>query len=408
MRLLNVISVEKAFKIINQSFTALESEEVSLNDAGGRWTAEVIVASEDVPSFERSTVDGYAVRAAETFGAQESLPSVLELAGSVKMGEAAGEIQPGQCCYVPTGGMLPKAANAVVMIEETQELSGIIHIYRQVAPGENMIKRGEDLRQEQQVLPVGRRLRSPELGLLASLGINSVKVVRRPVVGVFSTGDELVPIETQILSPGRVRDSNGIALAYLTKQVGAEAIAGGIIGDSFEDFYMGLSRMLETVDMLVLSGGSSVGDRDFTPAVMQKLSGGELLIEGLAIQPGKPTLLANCNGKPILGLPGHPISALNIYSLFGRALIRRLAGATDEGWRPSVRATLTRNIPSRPGRTDMVRVALSESDQGIKATPVFGRSGLLRTLAEADGIIEVKAESDGLLAGAEVKVYIWD
>lgn len=408
VRLLKVTKVEEALRIIGESFNALEAEEVTLDRAGGRYTAEDVIATEDVPAFDRSTVDGYAVRAAETFGAQESLPSLLELAGTVRMGEKAGEIGPGQCCYVPTGGMLPAGADAVVMIEETEEVEGVVHIYKQVAPGENIIKRGEDLRRRQPVISRGRRLRGPELGLLGSLGISRVKVVRRPLVGVISTGDEVVPVETPSLAPGQIRDANGVALAYLVAQAGADVLGGGIISDSHDAFYLGIKSLLERVDMVVLSGGSSVGTHDFTPTVLRELGGGELLIEGIAVQPGKPTILAKCQGKPVLGLPGHPVSALNIFSLFGRAVLNRLSGAAGEDWRPSVRAVLTRNIPSRPGRTDLVRVVLQKTDGGITATPVFGRSGLLRTLAEADGVIQVEAEADGLAAGEEVEVFIWE
>lgn len=408
MRLLKVTMVEEALKIIWNSFSPLGAEEVALENAGGRCCAEEIIAPEDVPAFDRSTVDGYAVRAAETFGADGSFPSFLELVEKVRMGEKAGKIGAGQCCYVPTGGMLPSGADAVVMVEETEEVEGLVQVFKQVAPGENVIRRGEDLGCGQTVLRRGRKIRGPEVGLLGSLGITRLKVYRRPLVGILSTGDELTPVETPSLKPGQIRDANGVALFYLCRQAGAEALSGGIVSDCYDGFAQAIKSLLTQVDMVVLSGGSSVGTRDHTPEVLRDLSGGELLLEGLAIQPGKPTILAKCDNKPVLGLPGHPVSALNIFSLFGRALINRLSGAADEEWRPSVRAVLTKNIPSRPGRMDLVRVSLQKTDNRITATPIFGRSGLLHTLALADGVIQVDAQLDGLAAGTEVEVFIWE
>ncbi len=408
MRLLKVTLVEEALKLIWDSFSPLGTEEVALENAGGRYCAEEIIAPEDVPAFDRSTVDGYAVRAEETFGADSSFPSFMELTGKVRMGEEAGKIETGQCCYVPTGGMLPAGADAVVMIEETEEVEGLVQIFKQVAPGENVIRRGEDLSRGETVLGRGRKIRGPELGLLASLGITRLKVYRRPLVGILSTGDELTPVETPSLRPGQIRDANGIALFYLSRQAGAEVLSGGIVNDSYDDFVQKIKSLLKQVDMVVLSGGSSVGTRDYTPEVLRDLSGGELLLEGLAIQPGKPTVLAKCENKPVLGLPGHPVSALNIFSLLGRALINRLSGAAGEEWRPSVRAVLTKNIPSRPGRIDLVRVSLQKAGNRITATPIFGRSGLLHTLALADGVVQVDAELDGLAAGTEVEVFIWE
>lgn len=408
MRLLQVTKVEDALGIIWDSFSPLAPEEVALTKAGGRYCAEEVMAVEDVPAFDRSTVDGYAVRAVETFGASGSFPAFLELAGKVRMGEKSGTLHVGQCFYVPTGGMLPVGADAVVMVEETEEGDGLVQIFKQVAPGENIIKRGEDLSRGQTVLRRGQELRGPELGLLGSLGISRLTVFRRPLVGVLSTGDELTPVETQSLKPGQIRDANGVALVYLCEQAGAEVLNGGIIPDCRGTFTQALKSLLAEVDLVVLSGGSSVGTHDYTPEVLKELSGGDLLLEGLAVQPGKPTILAKCGDKPVLGLPGHPVSALIIFSLLGRAIIRRLSGAAGEEWQPSVRAVLTKNVPCCPGRLDLVRVQLEKTDGGVTATPIFGRSGLLHTLALADGVIQVGTELDGLAAGTEVEVFLWD
>jgi molybdopterin molybdotransferase len=408
LRLLKVTAVEDALGIIRASFTSLAAEEIGLINAGGRYLAADVRAPEDVPAFDRSIVDGYAVHAYETFGAQETMPSLLKLTGEVKMGEPAGRIKPGECCYVPTGGMLPPSADAVVMVEYTDILGEEVSIYRQVTPGENLIKRGEDLQSGQIVLAQGKRLRSGETGLLASLGITDIKVVKQPVVGVLSTGSELVPIETPDLPPGKVRDTNSIALMSLCNRLGARTVCGGIVGDSYDQFLSGIKVLLERSDMVVLSGGSSVGTRDYTHSVLKELGMGRLLLEGLAVQPGKPTLLTKVDNKPILGLPGHPVSALNIFSFLGRAILERLSGAGADLPRPYVGAKLARNIPSHPGRTDIVRVSLNSTEAGMTANPVFGRSGLLRTLSEADGVIWIPATSDGLIAGEEVQVYLWE
>ncbi|MEW5783746.1 MAG: gephyrin-like molybdotransferase Glp [Bacillota bacterium] len=407
MKLMKVTNPAVVLELIETHFQPLTTETLDLTRAGGRCLAEPVSAGEDVPGFNRSTVDGYAAAASDTFGAQEGLPAILECSGEVLMGRAAPAINPGQCLLVHTGGMLPEGADAVVMLEDTEVTGTMVQVFRQAAPGENVIHRGEDLRRGAVALPRGTLLRAPELGLLASLGVGRVSVHRAPVMGLLSTGDELVPYETGLLPPGKVRDSNNPALAYRGRQAGAAIVSGGILTDSFPVFLEKSHALLAQVDCLVFSGGSSVGTRDFTARTMQELGEPGLLVEGISIQPGKPTLLANCGGKPVLGLPGHPVSALVIFSLFGTAILHRLSGRAPQRRFPSLRAVLTRNVPSRTGRTDYVRVKLEEGG-ALRAVPVFGRSGMLRTLAEADGWIIVPAGAEGLLAGDTVEVYLWE
>jgi len=407
MRLLRVKSVNECLTIINHSFQPLSLQRVALAQAGGRYLAEEIIAAEAVPLFNRSTVDGYAVRAVETFGAQESLPAFFTFKGAVAMGHSAPSIEPGQCCYVPTGGMLPPEADAVVMMEYTEATGDLIQVFRQVAPGENRILRGEDLEAGEVGLNRGRKLRAPEIGILASLGITEVKVYRQPKVVIFSTGDELVPAETSRLEPGQIRDSNGPALVCLAERMGTAACYEGIIKDDYQSFMDKITSALNRADLVVISGGSSVGERDFTPGVLKELSGGDLLIEGIAIHPGKPTLLAAIGAKAVLGLPGHPISALNIFSIFGKAIVKRFLGASAAEPVPYLEAILTRNVPSRPGQVELIRVKLETRDGIMTAVPIFGRSGLLRTLADAAGIIWIDEESDGLTAGTPVRVFPW-
>lgn len=408
MKLMRVTDPDHVLKIIAEHFVPLKSEEMVLEKAGGYCLAEDIYAPENIPDFNRSTVDGYAVAAKDTFGSGEGIPAVLECVGEVAMGQPAPSIGSGQCCLVHTGGMLPPEANAVVMIEDTDVTGAMIQCFRQVAPGENVIHRGEDLKKDDPALAKSHRLRAPEIGLLASLGITAVKAHLRPVVGFFSTGDELVNYSRAELKPGQIRDSNAPSLLYLAEQAGADPKYGGILPDNFDAFLEQSRSMLQEVDILVFSGGSSVGSRDYTARTMQELGQPGLLVEGISIQPGKPTLLANCGGKPVLGLPGHPVSALNIFKIFGGAIIDRLAGREGKRFRPTVKAALTRNISSRSGRTDYVRVKLTNSGEGFNAVPVFGRSGMLRTLAEADGLLVIPAEKEGLSAGESVEIEIWD
>ncbi|MFU8794793.1 MAG: gephyrin-like molybdotransferase Glp [Dethiobacteria bacterium] len=408
MKLMRVTAPEDVIKIINDNFTALAAESVPLDKSGGRCLAENIYAPEDVPGFDRSTVDGYAVLARDTFGSGEGIPAMLECIGEVLMGKKAPQIKEGQCCLVHTGGMLPEGSDAVVMIEDTESAGTLIQIFRQVAPAENVIHKGEDLKEGVLALSAGHRLRAPEIGMLASLGVSDIAVHRRPKIGFYSSGDELVDYHTGSLAPGQIRDSNAPALLYLASQMDADIEYGGILPDIFETFLEKSKSMLEKVDFLVFSGGSSVGSRDFTAKTMNELGKPGLLVEGIAIQPGKPTLLASCNGKPVLGLPGHPVSALNIFAIFGEKIINRLTGKAERTFHPTVSATLSRNISSRSGRTEYVRVKLQADKDIINAVPVFGRSGMMRTLAEADGLLVIPAESEGLRAGTKVKITLWD
>ena len=410
MKLMSVSNPITVLELIRKEFMALPAEDSTIEDAGGRYLAKTIQSPEDVPGFNRSTVDGYAVIARESFGSSESIPAMFELAGEVLMGKIAPPISTGQCFMVHTGGMLPDGADAVIMLEDTEVSGHLVNCFRQVAPGENVIHRGEDLKNGATALEAGQLLRAPEIGLLASIGVTEVSIHRQPQIGFFSSGDELISYKLGQLGPGQIRDSNAPALLRLATQFGARFKYGGILPDDFEVFMEKSKAMLEEVDFLVFSGGSSVGSRDFTARTMQELGNPGLLIEGIAIQPGKPTLLAKCNHKPVLGLPGHPVSALNIFSIFGRAIIDQLAGRVQERLSPSLKINLARNVASRTGRTDYVRIKLKRDEISgeLSAVPVFGRSGMLRTLAEADGLLVVPPEKEGLSTGEIVEVFLWE
>lgn len=408
MKLMRVTDPASVLELIEKHFQPLEAEMISLGKAGGRVLAEPVYADADIPGFDRSTVDGYALFARESFGAQEGLPAIFEYGGEIPMGHSAPELKRGQCYLIHTGGMLPPGADAVAMLEYTALLGKQVQLFRPVAPGENVIHQGEDLHRGEEALPAGKTLQAQELGLLASLGTTTVRVIRRPVLGLLSSGDELVPYETAVLPPGKIRDSNTLSLASLGQKYGARVLTGAILPDLFPVFLEKSRELLNRSDFLVFSGGSSVGSRDFTTRTMKQLGPPGLLVEGVSIKPGKPTLLANSGGKPVLGLPGHPVSALLIFSLFGEAILKRLSGRKTEPFRPSVRAALSRNLPLQGGQTEYVRVKLAQTDGKITAAPIFGRSGILSTLTGADGFLIIPAGKEGLLEGEIVEVYLWE
>jgi molybdopterin molybdotransferase len=388
-------------------------ETVPLDRALRRVPAAPVTAPHPLPGFARSTVDGYAVRAADTYGVSEGLPGYLTVTGTVAMGPIAIEtatVKPGTAVSMPTGGVLPAGADAVVMIEYTAEaMPGTIEVVRPVAPGEGVVRADEDARAGQQVIPNARALRPQDLAMLAAAGVTSVQVHARPVVTIFSTGDEIVPPETQTLRPGEVRDATAVALAALVADAGGAPVHGGIVPDDPAALEQALREALAASDVIVISAGSSVGARDETATVVARLGPPGIWCHGLAIKPGKPTLLAECSGRPgepgipVIGLPGNPRSALVVFRLIGMDLIRLVGGCTAPPPEPSVRATLARDLPSATGRLDVVQVTVN----GGAATPVFGPSALLSVLTAADGYIVIPEEATGFDAGTEVDVTLY-
>jgi molybdopterin molybdotransferase len=381
--------------------TAVES--VALEQALGRVPAAAIVASEPLPGFARATVDGYAVRAADTYGASEGLPSYLDVRGAVAMGRAPGaEVVPGAAVAIPTGGALPPGADAVVMVEHTQEaMAGTIEVVRPVAPGDGLVRADEDVTAGATLAEPGRPLRAPDLALLAAAGVTTIDAHARPSVGILSTGDEVVDPATPTLAAGQVRDAIAVALAALVREAGGEPDARGIVPDDREALAGALEAALATSDLVVVSAGSSVGMRDQTADVVAGL--GEIFCHGLALRPGKPTLLADCGGVPLLGLPGNPRSALVVFRLIGMPVVRLVGGCITPPPEPVVTTRLARDLPSAAGRLDVVQVTVRD---GV-ATPVFGPSALLSVLRAADGYLVVPEEATGLDAGATVGVTLY-
>lgn len=408
MQFFKVKTVEETFDLIDEMIPAIQQTEIrALEDALHYILAEPVVAKENVPGFDRSTVDGYAVRASDTYGSSESMPGFLNLTGEVKMGEVADRpVGMGEAIYVPTGGMLPPNSDSVIMIEHCEDVSGLLNTYKQVAPGENVIRCGDDIKAGEILLQEGTKLRPQELGAIASLGISHVKVYRRVKVAYLSSGDEIVPFQTETLKIGQIRDINHLTIAGLAKEWDIDVIYGGIVKDQFEQFQQKARELFDRVDCLILSGGSSVGAKDYTTDVIQSLGEPGVFVHGISIKPGKPTILAVGNGKPIIGLPGHPASAMIIFRLFGERILRRLTGERIEHKPDRIYARITKNIPSSAGRSDYIRVRLLEHDGEWWAEPIIGKSGLITTLVKSDGIVEIISAKEGIAQGEYVPVIV--
>jgi len=395
------------FTAMLRTFAPLAGETVDLDEACGRSLAEDIVAAENLPAADRAAMDGYAVRAAEIFGAGETNPAYLDLAMDIPIGvrpEAA--LPPGHCARIVTGALLPAGADAVVMVEYTEDMgAGAIEIRRPVAPGDNVLLAGEDAAAGRRILAAGTRLRPQEIGILAALGIHRVPVGSLPRVAVLSTGDELVPA-TALPAPGQIRDVNTHALLAMLRQAGAMPTAFPLVPDDLAGIQAALEAATDGYDLTLLSGGSSVGARDFTLDALRRL-GADILAHGVAISPGKPTILARVQGRPVLGLPGQVTSAQIIMLVFGMPLTAHLAGDAQAFDRPprTFPAELSRNVASKQGREDHVRVRLEpRPGQPPLAHPVLGKSGLLKTLLLADGLITIPADLEGLVGGRTVAV----
>jgi molybdopterin molybdotransferase len=399
------------FQDLLQTFSCTGTEIVPFHRSRNRVLAEDLVAPEDLPAGPRSSMDGYALRAADSFGAGESSPAYLDCIRTLEVNEFPDfTLAPGQCAWIPTGGFLPAGADSVVMVEYTQAIGAeTIEVRQSVAPGENVMARGEDAAAGQPVLAASSRLRVQEVGLLAALGLLEVRVHRRPRVAILSTGDELVPADSTPV-PGQIRDVNSHSVAGLVEEAGGEVLPCGIVGDDLERLVRALQNALEHSDVVFLSGGSSKGTRDHTLAAIESLAGAEILCHGVRISPGKPTILARVGEKAVVGLPGQVGSAQVVMTVLGQPFLRHLAGdreAFAERLRPLRRTRLARNLESRQGREDFVRVRLEPTAEGLPlAQPVLGKSGLLRTLLQSDGLLVIPADVEGFRAGEEVDVWI--
>ena len=396
--MLHVLTREDAVALIKEKTPRFQpkTETIASADCLGRILAADLTAGEDLPAFDRATVDGYAVNAADTFGAGAAIPAQLEVIGEILMGEAAGfPIRRGQCARISTGGMLPPGANAAVMIEHTEQADGLCLVYRSVAPFENVNRRGDDLAAGAIALKKGTRLNSAAIGILAALGIDEVTVFQKPVIAVISTGDELVPGKP---APGQIRDVNTSLLAAAIREAGCEARIYGAVADQRAVIEQSVKACVREADAVLISGGSSAGARDLTVGIIDTL--GTAYFHGVAMKPGKPTIFGVVDGKPVFGLPGHPLAAYFVFRLIVSPLLRARMALPPE--RPLTVGTLAENIPSNHGREEFLCVRLRE-DRSV--VPLHTKSGVISVLSEATGFLRIPRNAEGLAQGTTVEVY---
>jgi len=388
----------------------VRAESIPTTHALDRVTASRLTAPHPLPTFRRSTMDGYAVRAADTYGASSSLPAFLRVVGEVLMGRPATvELGPGDASIIHTGGQLPQTADAVVQVENTQPVGPAGHeieVVKAAAVGENVIQVGEDVSAGEEILPAGHWLRPQDLGALLALGIINLPVARKPRVALISTGDEVISPE-QTIGPGQVRDINSYTTAAQTRRAGGEPLIYGIIPDNLEALQAAAAQAMDQADVLVFSAGSSVSVRDATSQVIASLGKPGILFHGVAVRPGKPTIGAIVDGVPALGLPGNPVSAMNLFDLLVAPIIHHLLGCINPPRRTVVRARVVRNVPATPGREDRVAAELVQRDGELWAEPIFGKSNLIYTLVRADGSFVIPLDAAGVSAGEWVEVWLF-
>lgn len=404
--MLNVVTPEEAGKIIEEKFGCREEyETISLAEATGRILFDDVISEEYVPGFNRSAMDGYAVRSSDTFGCSESIPAILSLQGTVLMGEGAEEKLKENCCFaVPTGGAVPEGADAVVMIEKTEDYGdGTIGILSPAAPGLNYVYKGDDLKPGDLILHKGRKLSAADIGSLASLGRSTIRVYRKVTLGIIATGDEIVDIKDNPL-PGQVRNINSSVLASIALDAGALVKDYGIIKDVEEDVKNAFIKAIGECDIVVSSGGSSAGEKDNTAKIIAEL--GSVYAHGIAIKPGKPTIIGEAGGKPVFGMPGHPGANFFIASSFVKPLLRRMNGENKSTLASySKKAILSEAINSNHGRAQTVGVKLENRNGELYAHPIITKAGLITSLAELDGYIMISRDCEGIAAGETVEVY---
>lgn len=386
------------------------TKRVPLAEAFGRVLARDVVAPEDLPEFDRSTVDGFAVWAADTAKASKEHPAVLTLVGDVQMGEPPTcVVQPGAAARIPTGGMVPEGADAVIMLEDVDTRDArTVAVRGSAKPGDNIVRRAEDVKRGDVVLRRGMRLRPQDVGLLAAIGTAEIDVYLRPRVAVIVTGDEIVPPDRRPTT-GQVRDINTYTLSALVRQEGGAPRPYGIVADTFNVLLRALADARKNSDLVLVSGGSSVGAKDDVARAIDKLGKPGVIVHGVSLKPGKPTILGLVDGTPIIGLPGHPVSSMVVFDVFVRDLLRGLTGRTaDRSLGKVVRARADRRIPSAGVREDHIRVALEERNGAVWAVPVLGKSGIITTMTKADGVVVVPLGRESVEQGAEVEVHLFD
>ena len=396
--MLNVITVEEAIEILKNNFSTItETETVYIDEADGRIAAEDIESGEDVPSFSRSTMDGYALRAADTYGSGESMPAMLDIAGEILMGEKAEiALENGKCFKISTGGMLPDGADAVIPVENTDEDCGMCLVYKSVSPFENVTKKGDDIKRGEVIIKKGTVLSPAHIGLLASVGKSAVSVVKRPAAGIISTGNEIIGIDEKA-SDGKIREVNSHLLSAMCRSYGCDVRFYGTVKDEYSEILSAVKNALKESDMVLISGGSSAGTKDMTVKVIEAV--GEVFAHGLAMKPGKPTIIGKADKKAVFGLPGHPAACCFVTEIIVKKLIDILLGRNEKNSAKIYRTA--ENISSNHGREEYICV----KTDGDTVFPVYGKSGLLSVLCESDGYIRIDRNCEGLKKGESVEVF---
>ena len=396
--MLNVVTKDEAVEIVKNKVSHIvpETEKVNIDSALFRVLSEDIVSAEDIPAFDRTTVDGYAVCAADTFGAGNAIPAQLEIVGEIKMGEAADfTLKRGQCAKISTGGMLPKGADAAVMVEHTDNADGLCLIYKSVSPSENVTKKGDDIAKDDTALKKGTLINSATLGVLAALGIYEVNVYKKPVIAVISTGDEIVSGAPKL---GEIRDINTFLLTAAAKEYGCEVIKYGAVKDDKNEIENAVKSCVKNADCVLISGGSSAGTRDMTVDIIDSL--GTAFFHGIAMKPGKPSIFGTVDGKPVFGLPGHPLAAYFVFRLIVTEYIKTVFNMPAD--KPKKSGSLAVNIPSNHGREEYLCVKQNESNEVV---PMHTKSGIISVLGEAEGFIKIPRNAEGLAKGTNVDIY---
>jgi molybdopterin molybdotransferase len=401
-----VKSLEEVMALTGK-FSPVGSETIPVCDAFSRILARDLIAPKDMPGFRRATMDGYAVVSSSTFGASESSPAWFDIVGTIRMGDIPDfDLAPGQAAKISTGGMLPKGADSVVMVEHTELIDDFsVEIYKSVAPLQHVIDASEDFAQKDTVLSKGTLIRPQEEGLAAGLGFARIEAYKIPRVGIISTGDEIIPIEEEP-TPGKIRDINSYTLAGFIREARAIPVRYGIVKDDLAALKAAIEKALKETDMVLISGGSSVGTRDFTVDALSSLPDTKILVHGMSVSPGKPTILAKAGKKPVWGLPGQVVSAMVILKIVVIPFLNTLKGLGQEDRTIRIPAKLSRNVSSTQGRRDFVRVLLEKKDNQLLAKPVLGKSGLIRTMIHADGLLEIGDHVEGLEKGTLVDIIL--
>ncbi|MBD5587290.1 molybdopterin molybdotransferase MoeA [Clostridium botulinum] len=406
MDLFNVVSIKEAKSLIEKNFNVKPiKEEVELLSSMDRVIYEDIVSHINVPNFRRSTVDGYAVNSKDVAGASESMPAMMNYRGEVFMGKIP-EVNidfPGDCVYVPTGGMIPEGSDSVIMVEYTERVhEDTVLINKATAYGEKVVEIGEDIAKEEVIIKKGERLRPYEIGVLSSLGITKVPVCRNPKVAIISTGDEIVDPNKEP-NLGEVRDINSYLLQASIIEDGGIPINYGIIRDDFNLLKNTVEKAIEDTDIVLISGGSSVGKKDVTIDVINSLGDPGVFVHGIAIKPGKPTIIGNVKDKIVFGLPGHPLSAAVVYKVIVKYYIDKIAGVKEKVF-PIV-CKFNINYHSAKGREEYLPVTLNWQENEIIASPIFSKSGLISGFSKAYGFIKMDKNLEGIKKDEKVFVY---